>query len=170
MPRSALAELVAPVEISFALQLFSEIEQEVQSLASAHFLEVDGGVEPRRKFEIDRDLMRYGSKCGNLRVYTARVDGALAGYVTWNVSYDVESRGLFIATQGAWYTDPGFSQHGLGLKLYKWSLAQLKSLGVQCVFPHHRTQGRGVEARLGLWLRRQGAKLVKYEYSLWIGD
>jgi hypothetical protein len=170
MPRSALAELIAPTEISFQYELFSDIEGEVQGLATAHFFEVDGGVEPRRRFLIDADLMRYGSKCGNLRIYTARVDGLLAGYCTWNVQYDVESKGLLIATQGAWYTDPGFSSYGLGLRLFKHALRELKSLGVQCVFPHHRTQGRGIESRLGAWLVRQGAKLIKLEYSLWIGD
>jgi hypothetical protein len=170
MPRSALAELAAPTEISFQLELFADIEIEVQALAAAHFQEVDGGVEPKRPFQLDADLMRYGSKCGNLRIYTARVDGQLAGYCTWNVQYDVESRGLFIATQGAWYTDPCFSANGLGLRLFKWSLKELKSLGVQCVFPHHRMQGRGTDERLGRWLCRQGAKLIKKEYSLWIGD
>lgn len=170
MPRSALAELVAPVEVTFQYELFAEIELEVDSLARAHFLEVDGGVEPRRPFRLDSGLMAYGSKCGNLRVYTARVDGLLAGYCTWNVQYDVESKGLLIATQGAWYTDPAFSQNGLGLKLFKWSLEELKSLGVQCAFPHHRMQGRGADERIGRWFERLGAKLIKKEYSLWIGD
>lgn len=170
MSRSALAQLIAPTEVSFSLELFSEIELEVDALARAHFLEVDGGVEEKRKFQLDLDLMRYASKCGNLRVYTARVDGVLAGYCTWNVQYDVESKGLLIATQGAWYTGPAFSAHGLGLRLFKWSLSELKTLGVQCVFPHHRMQGRGIESRLGRWFRRLGAKPIKIEYSLWIGD
>jgi hypothetical protein len=166
MPRSALAELAAPTEVSFQLEQFIDIELEVSGLADAHFEEVDGGVEPKRPFVIDSDLMRYGSKCGNLRIYTVRVDGELVGYCTWNVQYDVESRGLLIATQGAWYVSPAHA--GRGLRLYKHSLAELKALGVQCVFPHHRTQGRG--AALQPWLVRQGAKLIKLEYSLWIGS
>ena len=169
MSRSALAQAITPAEVTFQLEQFADISTEAEVLAQAHFLEVDDGVEPRRRFALDSRLMAYGSRIGNLRVYTARVDGQLVGYCTWNIQYDIESRGLLIATQGAWYTDPQFASHGLGLRLFKWTLNELKSLGVQCVFPHHRLQGRGTPERLGAWLQRLGAKPIKIEYSLWIG-
>lgn len=154
--------------IVLQLEQFAVIEQEVDALAKAHFREVDDGVEPRRHFELDSGLMTFGSKIGNLRIYTARVNEALVGYCTWNVQYDVESKGLLIATQGAWYMAPG---HGrLGLRLYKFTLDALRALGVRCVYPHHRLQGRGDIDRLGPWFQHLGAKPIKIEYSLWIGD
>jgi hypothetical protein len=39
---------------------------------------------------------------------------------------------------------------------------------VQCIFPHHRTQGRG--ARIGRFFMRRGAKHIQQTYSLWIGN
>lgn len=163
-------EAGASPEPGFQLESWESISDEVLWLAERHFTEVDGGVEPRRRFEIDQQLMAYGCRIGAIKIYTVRVSGVLAGYCTWNLSYDIESKGLLVATQGAWYTDQEFAGHGLGLKLFKWTLDELRLLGVKCVFPHHRTQGRGTEDRLGTFLVRMGAKLTQYTYTLWIGE
>lgn len=147
-----------------------QIESEGLALAEDHFEEVDYGIEPRRPFRLDCGIMRRIEAAGQLQLNTARVDGRLAGYCMWTVSLDPESAGLLIANQGPWFAadKPEYRGLNLGTTLFRRSLDDLKARGVQCVFPHHRTQGRG--AKLGTFFRRMGAKEIQRGYSLWIGD
>lgn len=146
---------------------FAAIWPEVQELGQQHFNEVDGGVEPRRKFALDAPVLHAMSKSGVLVILTARLERRLAGYFTWNVLPDVESAGLLVGYQGAWFVAPT-APNKTARMLWDRSMAELKLLGVQCVFPHHRLQGRG--ANLGKFFTRKGAKAVQMTYSLWIGD
>lgn len=138
---------------------------ELRPLAESHFEEVDGDVEPNRRFDIDADLMQLIQDAGVLRLVTARQDGKLAGYFTWNVQPDVESKGLIVGMMGAWYVSPGHPR--AAFDLFSASREILRAAGVQCIFPHHRVQGRG--ANLGRFFEHQGAKLIQKTYSLWIG-
>lgn len=140
--------------------------RDAQKLAADHFEEVDGGVEPKRVFKLDEPFMNAMAGAGVLKVIAARLDGRLVGYFTWSVVRDVESEGLRIAQQGAWYVEPGHPR--IALQMFKASVKELQALGVQCMFPHHRAQGRG--AALGKFFKRQGAKKIQDTYSLWIGD
>jgi hypothetical protein len=139
---------------------------EMRPHAEAHFAEVDGGVEPRRKFRLDEPLMKAIADAGSLKTVIARHDGSLVGYYTWNIAPDIESAGLLIAQQGAWYVDPGHPR--VAVMMWDVAIASLKALGVQCVFPHHRMQGRG--AHIGRFFKRRGAKKIQDSYVLWIGD
>src|ERR1700744_645537 len=85
----------------------ADLWAEMKPHAEAHFEEVDGGVEPRRKFKLDEPLMQAIADAGSLKTVIARCEGKLVGYYTWNIQPDVESAGLLIAQQGAWYVDPG---------------------------------------------------------------
>ena len=139
---------------------------EAQPLAVAHFDEVDGGVEPRRRLNLDAPFMQRLSDAGVLQLFTARADGELVGYYTWNVTNDVESAGLLIAQQGAWYVQN--DRPRVACQMFDFAVGELKKMGVQCIFPHHRAQGRG--AHLGRFFARRGAKKIQDTYSLWIGD
>jgi hypothetical protein len=139
---------------------------EVISLAEAHFEEVDGGIEPNRKLNLDTRIMQAASDAGSLILLTARKNGELVGYYTWQIALDVESAGLLIAQQGAWYVATGHPK--AAFKLFDKSVIELRKRGVKCIFPHHRTQGRGKD--LGKFFKRHGATLIQHTYSLWIGD
>lgn len=138
---------------------------EIKPLAEKHALEVDGGVEPRRPFKLDERLMRALAAGGVLHLIVARAAGRVIGYFTWNVMPDVESEGLIIAQQGAWYLEPGFPR--VATMMFDASIDMLRSLGVKMIYPHHRTQGRG--DGIGRFFRRRGAKHIQQTYSLWIG-
>ena len=154
------------LQVQLAREGWEAIWPEVNELATLHAGEVERGVEPRRRFKIDAARMQQASDAGVLRIYTARRGSKLVGYLTWQVMLDVESEGLLIAQQGAWYVAPGNPK--VALELFEYSLASLKLAGVQCCFPHHRTQGRG--AGLGKFFARWGAKRIQETYLLWIGD
>lgn len=154
-------------DYAIALEPWSEdLWGEMQALAGAHFQEVDGGVEPKRPFRLDLGLMQAIADAGSLKVVIARVGAQMVGYYTWNIMPDVESQGLLIAQQGAWYVAPGHPRAAYAM--FHFAVAELKKLGVQCIYPHHRTQGRG--AHIGKFFMRQGAKDIQRTYSLWIGD
>lgn len=143
-----------------------QLWNDAQRAANLHFEEVDGGVEPNRKFQIDQNLMQWMQDNGSLLVVTARKDNEFIGYFTWQISLDIESEGLLIAQQGAWYVFPGNPR--VAVELFDKSVKELKLRGVKCIFPHHRLQGRG--ANLGKFFKRKGAKLMQHTYSLWIGE
>lgn len=138
---------------------------DARELAESHFEEVDGGVEPRRRFKLDTRLMALLDQAGSLKIVTARLGNRMVGYFTWNIAPDVESEGLLIAQQGAWYVEPGHWR--LAARMFDHSVGVLKDCGVQCIFPHHRTQGRG--CNIGRFFQRRGAKLTQMTYTLWIG-
>lgn len=136
-------------------------------LADAHAFEVDHGVEPRRRWNPDTELMALMNLQGSFKVFSARdSSGALLGYITWTVQDDPESKGLRIGLMGPWYAEP---ESHCGGKLFDESLLVLKNkYQVRLVEPHHRLQGRG--ARLGPFFKLRGAKEKQITYSLWIGE
>lgn len=139
---------------------------DMRASACTHFEEVDGGVEPKRPFKLDLRLMQAMADVGSLKVIIAREDGRLVGYFTWSIMLDVESEGLSVGHQGAWFVQPNNPR--VAHRMFKASVAMLQAYGVQCIFPHHRTQGRG--ANIGRFFKSQGAKDIQRTYSLWIGD
>ena len=151
---------------ALARESIAEVWKELDLLAVSHFAEVDGGVEPRRPYAPDWGLMKDMERLGIFCLYTARINGKLVGYITWQKSVDVESKGLLVGFQGAWFVAP---KHPLtAWKLFIWSMNDLKAQGVKILFVHHRMQGRG--AGLGKFFSRMGAKLIQHNYSLWIGE
>lgn len=155
-------------ELAIELEALPSFINEMEVIGFDHFDEVDGGVEPNRPYKLDTELLMGMWRIGSFKAITARVKGNLVGYCTWNIMPDVESKGLGVAHQGAWYVAEGYEHLRLGVKLFKASIVELRKFGVKNIFPHHRLQGRG--ARLGLLFQRMGAKEIQHTYSLWIGD
>ena len=153
---------------AFQQESFTSIWPEMSVLGAKHFAEVDGEVvDPRRPFRADEATLERLNRIGAFQIFSARVESRLVGYCSWNLSYDLESQGLLIATQGAWYVQPGY---GLtGLKLFRFSLTGLRGMGVRLVFPHHRLAGRSTW-RLGKWFERLGAQPEQVTYRLWLED
>jgi hypothetical protein len=154
-------------QVQFAIERWPAIAREATALGAQHFAEVERGLDPRRPYRLSDRLMTALDAVGYLVIATARVDDALVGYCSWQVAEDVESEGLLIAQQGAWFISPDYSDLHLGLPLLKFAIADLKARGVQFIFPHHRMQGRG--RRLGLLFQRMGAVLTQATYMLRIG-
>lgn len=152
--------------IAVALEPWPSSADDGEALGVAHFNEVDGGIEPRRPYKLDRRLMDAADSVGALLIITARKDGVMLGYFTWTVQPDPESEGLLYADQGAWFLKPGYPK--VALAMWRRSIEELRALGVKVIMPHHRMQGRG--ANLGRFFKRQGAVHIKEVYQMWIGD
>lgn len=150
------------------LEAWDTLYPEILALFEEHFEEVDGGVERRRRCLPDVARMRAMNFMGVMPIISARQDGVLVGYSTWTIFPDVESMGLIIAQQGAWFVTKKIRPGNLGFRLFEMGIAQLKVMGVQNVYLHHRLQGRGI--RLGKFFESYGAKEIQHTYSLWIGE
>ena len=139
---------------------------DAQELLANHSVEVNAGVRHGHPYKMNITLLQSMEQIGTLRIMTARVNGTLKGYCTWTFLDDVESEGVLVADQGAWYISP--DAPGLGRKILDKSIAEVKALGIQSVQLHHQLNGRG--ARLGKMFQRMGAIELQHRYSLWIGD
>ena len=138
-------------------------ELEMRPLVEAHAREVEH--DARSRFKLDLAIMRTCAEHGVLRVMVARRGGRMVGYLTWNITRDVEAEGMLIAQQGGWYVAPG--QWRAAVQLFDDSIDMLRTEGVERAFPHHRTEGRG--KGIGRFFQRRGAKLIQHTYCLWIG-
>jgi hypothetical protein len=136
---------------------------EADALGKAHFSEVGGPDEPARKYELDQQVFDFLSRSGAMRFSTARLDGKLIGYCSWNVELDPECLGTLVARQGAWFVEPGAPARA-AIKLYNSALADLQLMGVTYCYPHHRIHGRGSD--LGKFFSHLGAIKIQDEYSL----
>ena len=149
-------------------ETWDSVWPEIDELFAEHFNEVEGDLAQQRPYNLDEPTMRAMYAAGQLRIVTARVGGALAGYCMWQVTKDVESAGMLVAQHGPWFVQQKFGHLMLGQKLFDVSLADLKLIGVKNAFPHHRLQGRG--AKLGAFFKRRGAVETQHTYSLWLGE
>jgi hypothetical protein len=165
--REAIAESRSP-HVLIGHEPWDAIWPEIDALFAEHFNEVEGELAENRPYKLDEPAMRALAVAGVLRICTARVDGALAGYCMWQVSRDVESAGMLIAQHGPWFVRKVYAHLMLGPKLFDASIRDLRKLGVKNAFPHHRLQGRG--AKLGAFFRRRGAVETQRTYSLWLGE
>lgn len=148
---------------------FDEAWPEAGQLGARHFAEVEGDLATRRPYRVDERMMREADLRGTMRFFIARdMARKIIGYCTWNIGFDVESEGLLIATQGAWFVDPTSRNRRVGLALFQKSVHELRLAGVKNLFPHHRLLGAG--KGLGRFFARLGATEIQHTYSLWIGD
>lgn len=145
-----------------------ELWPEIDNLGLQGFAEVNAGLVAERPYRLDCGLLQRLDDQGILRTVIARRGSCLIGYIMWLVSKDIESAGLLVASQAAWYTLPGQGYGGVAGKLWDKSIEELKRLGVQMLLPHVRRQGRGKS--LGRWLEARGAKPLAELYCLWIGE
>jgi hypothetical protein len=140
---------------------------ECEALALVHAEEANDGARHGRPFKVNTKLLQEMENAGQFLCVGARINGKLVGYLTWSFIPDIESEGVTIADQGAWFVTPD-APGWIGPRMLKQSIAAFKAMGVQVVELHHQLNGRG--ARLGTLFKRMGAIELQHRYSLWIGD
>lgn len=156
-----------PKFLTIRMEDFETAWPDADALARNHFGEVAGDDEPNRPWNPDTALLKRVSKSGHFRIFTARVNEKMVGYIMWTLRIDPESKDLMIGVQGPWYVEPG-APVGAALRLFRASIKELGRMGIQNLDLHHRANGRG--SSLGKFFRRLGAVPTKQEYSLWIGE
>lgn len=158
-------------DIAIRWESFRTMWPDAKSLIAAHFNEVEGDLAEKRPCGIVSNTMTQLDDMGVMKCSTARIDGRLVGYMTWMLTPDLESNGTLKADQGGIYVSPEAPRagmFGLSYHMLKFCVPELRAMGVQFLFLHHRLLGRG--KNLGVMFRRFGATEIKHEYYLWIGD
>ena len=119
-------------------------------------------VESFRPYEPDWESWIASEAQGTIKLLAARRDERLVGYLSFSLGFDLESRGLLIANQLAWYVLPG--QFGVGARMLDWLIVECKRLGVKFLYLSHPRRGRGES--LGRFFERRGAMHTANLYTL----
>ena len=140
------------------------IEDEMMPLMALHHQEV--GIARPVAFRPDVEQARALCEVGALVTTTVRQGGNLIGYCMWFITFDLESCGTTIASQGPFFVAPPHRKSTAGLRLLDFSVAKFREIGISNVLLHHWVDGAG--ERLAKKFARMGAKPLESVWSLWL--
>lgn len=96
---------------------------------------------------------------GMLKLYTARDDGELAGFVMYQVAPHLHHRGVLSASCDTFAVLPTHQGMGVGRALLKFAEPKLKEFGAQIITHHYR-----VSYKVKPLFPKLGHKLIEYIY------
>ena len=101
------------------VELTPDLVEEALPLIQAHWEEVNAN----DKYEINPDWYQYFELqvAGMLKVFTARYDGELVGYMSWFVSLSMHKAGVYVANEDALFVKKTKRGMMAGMKLIKFS-------------------------------------------------
>lgn len=111
-------------------------------------------------------LMAKLYEAGAMQIMTARCNGRMFGYLMTLISPSLVSEGIVTGTNATFFADDQFP--GLGMKLQRAALAELKKRGVTEVFWEAGQRGSG--PRLGTMYRRLGGVAHGQTYRLELSE
>jgi hypothetical protein len=87
--------------------------------------------------DIDWDRLLTWERQFIFRVWACRVDGTLAGFITWMVQPHFLHRNTLTAIDHGHYLAPAFRGNGMiGMRMWRSAKVALKDLGVEICFTH----------------------------------
>lgn len=149
--------------LSVGIEDWNQVWPDVNRLGADYFSH--NPLDPRRPYRLDVEMVSRLQDAGLFRLLCARLDGTLIGFITWHIGTDIQSKGLMIASQGAWLVEKGFEELHIGRRLFEESIEELTKLGVQVMFPHC-----GPDDDLGRFFENLGANREQVTYSLWLEE
>lgn len=139
-------------------ETWTQVWPDAERLAKQHHAEV----QETAPLSVDTETMFAMGQGGWLKIIAARLGLELIGYLTWQISTSVESDGVLVAQQGAWFLLPGHPR--VALAMFEESLQMLRIAQVKLAYPHHRFSGRG--SGLEKFFLRRGAKPLQTIYEM----
>src|ERR1700691_902749 len=146
---------------TFQLETVDDVLRDGESVLNEHAILVGENPEIARTTK-NFDLMRKLESMGLLQVTTARSNGKMFGYLMAIINPSLADPGKQEACHTSFCTSR--DAPGLGLKLQRASVEQLRQRGVDQVVL--RTGTRGLGPRMGVMYRRMGAELFGELYTL----
>ncbi len=143
---------------SYERETIAAVWDEVQPLLMAHWREI--AHYPDIVLAPDRAFYDNAERMGALRVFTARLDGALIGYVAYFVKTNVHYRDSLQATQDVLFIHADHRRSRFGLELIRFADGMLAADGVQVVHQHVKCAHN-----FGPLLERLGYEHVEHIYS-----
>jgi hypothetical protein len=147
----ATREPVEPEGITFQTETFDDWLDGAARLFDDHLVAV--GEAPGNWQNKNIGLMQRIYDAGAMQIMTARCNGRMFGYLMTLVAPSLADENLTTATHTTFYADSAFP--GLGLKLQRAALRDLKKRGVDEVFLEAGQRGSG--PRLSVLYKRLGA-------------
>jgi len=147
----ATREPVEPEGITFQTETFDDWLDGAARLFDDHLVAV--GEAPGNWQNKNIGLMQRIYDAGAMQIMTARCNGRMFGYLMTLVAPSLADENLTTATHTTFYADSAFP--GLGLKLQRAALRELKKRGVDEVFLEAGQRGSG--PRLSVLYKRLGA-------------
>lgn len=159
----AMRDGAPPDGVGFQSEPFDAFLADGRAAFAEHSISV--GESPDSFLGKNIDLMRALDRLGNMQIMTARSNGRMFGYLMTILSPSLESPKIMTAIHTAFFASTEFP--GLGLKLQRAALSELKKRGVHELFFRAGTRGSGLRA--GALYRRLGAEKDGELYRLNLG-
>ena len=147
----------------YAQETLAQALTEMKPLFAEHWEEI---AWRKDKIALAPDYAAYEAleTKGVFKLYTARRGGALIGYACWFVSPLLHYKTTLCATNDIVYVDPRY-RGGTGMRLVRFSEAELKKLGVQVINLHIKDC-----LNWGPLAQRAGFERTEANWQKWIGD
>lgn len=147
------------MSISYQREPIADLWEELMPLLERHYREIahwqDIALDP------DRVLYEAIERAGQLRLYTARRDGALIGYVIFFVRFNLHYRHSLQAVQDVVFVAPEHRTTGVGRGLLRFAGDALGAERVQVVIHH----AKHAHPELGQLLEAEGYEPIETLYA-----
>ena len=158
-----IIDLVAPAYrakrgLTFQRERPHELLDEARPLFEAHYKEIAHYQDI--PLDINEALYRYWEEQNCLRVYTARYNGDLVGYVAYKVGPNARYQTSLQALQDILYVEKTKRGALFGKRLLDCSYARLKDEGVQVVYQHCKAN-----STTGKFFELTGHELIDLVYG-----
>jgi len=116
------------VSVNYQQEFLDNVKDESLALIQDHFNEV---YPAREIYDLDMDWDTYRSleDMGLLKIFTARDDGILVGYLWVIVSLNIHSKGSFVAADDGLFVAKSHRRGSVAIKLIKFVEQCLKADG-----------------------------------------
>jgi hypothetical protein len=141
-----------PEGVTFQTENFDSWVRDADSLFDEHLIQV--GETPGNWQNKNLPLMRALDGVGAMQIMTARCNGRMFGYLMTLIAPSLTSPDILSATNTTFFASPEFP--GLGLKLQREAIKELKNKGVDEVFFEAGKRGSG--PRISMLYKRLGAQ------------
>ncbi len=141
-----------PEGVTFQTEDFDSWVRDADSLFDEHLIQV--GETPGNWQNKNLPLMRALYGVGGMQIMTARCNGRMFGYLMTLIAQSLTSPDILSATNTTFFASPEFP--GLGLKLQREAIKELKNKGVDEVFFEAGKRGSG--PRISMLYKRLGAQ------------
>lgn len=112
------------------------VMSELMPLVQAHASEISYGITRDDPLDVDIDTYSALYDLGRFRLFTARCDGKLIGYLGFVLSRSLDRRYMVQALECGFFLSPEYRRGRTALRLMAMAEHELKTLGCDVVFYH----------------------------------